>query len=377
MKYFVTGATGFVGGRVVRRLVEAGHQVAVVARNPAKATDVASLGVEIHQGDVTEKESMRAPMQGVDGVFHIAGWYKIGVKDKSEGARINIQGTRNVLELMQELGIARGVYTSTLAVFSDTHGRMVDETYRYDGPHLSEYDRTKWVAHYEVAEPMIEAGLPLVIVQPGVIYGPGDTSSLRTAFVQYLQRKLPMMPGRTAFCWAHVDDIARGHILAMQKGTAGQTYIMDKQQLLKRLEKAWAAIKESYAGLSDSQLTEPGVMGNWSVKDILAHVTTWEEEALKYLPLIITGGRPPRYIQYGGIDAFNAQMTEQKRGLALSDVLRQLDETHRRLIDYIRSVPEEHYTRETRFRHRLRLDTYSHYPKHAKAIREWRERPVE
>src|SRR5438045_9766808 len=124
---------------------------------------------------------------------------------------------------------------------------------------------------------------------------------------------------------------------------------MDRQQLLKQLERAWAAIQESYHGLSDSQLTEPGVMGNWSVKDILAHVTTWEEEALKYLPLIITGGRPPRYIQYGGIDAFNAQMTEQKRGLALSDVLRQLDETHHRLIDFVRRVPQEHYTLETRF----------------------------
>lgn len=149
---------------------------------------------------------------------------------------------------------------------------------------------------------------------------------------------------------------------------------MDKQRLLKQLEKAWTALKESYDGLSDSQLTEPGVMDHWSVRDILAHVTTWEEEALKYLPLILTGGRPPRYIQYGGIDAFNAQMTEQKRGLPLSDVLRHLDETHRRLIDYIRSVPEEHFTRETRFRHRLRLDTYSHYPKHARAIWEWRER---
>src|SRR5881275_2707793 len=152
---------------------------------------------------------------------------------------------------------------------------------------------------------------------------------------------------------------------------------MDKQQLLKHLEKAWTAIKESYAGLSDSQLMEPDVMGNWSVKDILAHVTTWEEEALKYLPLIITGGRPPRYIQYGGIDAFNAQMTKQKRDLALSDVLAQLDETHHRLLDYIRSVPDEHFTRATRFRRRLRLDTYSHYPLHARAIREWRERPVE
>src|SRR5215831_11724124 len=152
---------------------------------------------------------------------------------------------------------------------------------------------------------------------------------------------------------------------------------MDKQQLLKRLEKAWSAIKESYEGLADSQMTEPGVMGNWSVKDILAHVTTWEEEALKYLPLILTGGKPPRYTKYGGIDAFNAKMAEQNRAMELSEVLRQLDETHHRLIDYLQSVPEEHFTRETPFRHRLRLDTYSHYPLHAGAIQEWRERHVE
>ncbi|HLZ55314.1 MAG TPA: ClbS/DfsB family four-helix bundle protein [Ktedonosporobacter sp.] len=152
---------------------------------------------------------------------------------------------------------------------------------------------------------------------------------------------------------------------------------MDKQQLLKRLEKAWAEIKQSYDGLSYSQLMEPGVIESWSVKDILAHVNTWEEEALKYLPLIITGGRPPRYTQYGGLDAFNAQMTEQKRDFALSDVLKRLDETHRQLIDYISSVPEEHFTQETRFRHRLRLDTYSHYPLHARAIWEWRKRSAE
>ena len=148
---------------------------------------------------------------------------------------------------------------------------------------------------------------------------------------------------------------------------------MDRQQLLRRLDGAWTAIKESVAGLTDAQLMEPGVMGDWSVKDILAHVSTWEEEALKYLPLIISGERPPRYVQYGGIDAFNAQMTERKRGLALADVLGQLDATHCRLIAYIQSVPEEQLTRETRFRHRLRLDTYSHYPLHTKAIREWRE----
>lgn len=150
---------------------------------------------------------------------------------------------------------------------------------------------------------------------------------------------------------------------------------MNKQQLLKRLDRAWASFQESYAGLSESQLTGPGVTGNWSVKDILAHVTTWEQEALTHLPTIIEGGRPPRYsVKYGGIDAFNAQMTEQKRGLSLLDVLRHLEETHKRLIETIQSTPEEQFTHETRFRRRLRLDTYSHYPKHARAIREWRDR---
>ena len=134
------------------------------------------------------------------------------------------------------------------------------------------------------------------------------------------------------------------------------------------------AFKESYAGLSDSQLTEPGVTGTWSVKDLIAHVTWWEEEALKHLPLIIKGGTPPRYsTKYGGIDAFNAQMTEQKRGRSLSEVLTQMDETHRQLVDYVQTAPEEHFSKETRFRRRLRLDTYSHYPKHAKAIRGWRK----
>ncbi len=149
---------------------------------------------------------------------------------------------------------------------------------------------------------------------------------------------------------------------------------MDRRQLLRRLDKAWEAFKESYAGLSDSELMEPGVTGAWSVRDILAHVTTWEEEALTHLPLILKGGKPPRYyVRYGGIDAFNAQMTEQKRSFPLSEVLRQLDETHRHLIDFVQSAPEDQFIRETRFRHRLRLDTYSHYPKHAEAIRKWRE----
>ena len=149
---------------------------------------------------------------------------------------------------------------------------------------------------------------------------------------------------------------------------------MDSRQLLQRLDTAWRAFEESYTGLSDAQLMKPGVTGDWSVRDILAHVTTWEEEALTHLPLILEGGTPPRYsVRYGGIDAFNARMTEQKASLSLAAMRRQLDETHRRLIDVVQRAPEDQLSRETRFRRRLRLDTYNHYPKHAKAIRAWRE----
>jgi nucleoside-diphosphate-sugar epimerase len=225
MKYFLTGATGFVGGHVARQLIKAGHQVLASIRSPEKASELAALGVQLHKGDVTDKDSMRAPMSGVDGVFHIAGWYKVGVRDKSEAHKINVEGTRNVLALMQELKIPKGVYTSTLAVNSDTGGKLVDEDYRFNGQHLSVYDQTKAEAHL-VAEEFIRQGLPLVIVQPGLIYGPGDTSSVRTTLIQFLKRQLPLMPEQTAFSWAHVDDIARGHIQAMQKGQPGQNYLL-------------------------------------------------------------------------------------------------------------------------------------------------------
>ena len=148
-----------------------------------------------------------------------------------------------------------------------------------------------------------------------------------------------------------------------------------RQQLLKRLDKAWCVFKDSYAGLPDSKLLELGVTGAWSVRDIIAHVTTWEEEALKHLPLVLRGKRPPRYsVTYGGIDAFNALMTKRKESLSLLEVLRQLDDTHRRLVEVIKRAPEDQLIRETRFRRRLRLDTYGHYPNHAAAIRRWRER---
>ena len=150
---------------------------------------------------------------------------------------------------------------------------------------------------------------------------------------------------------------------------------MTTEQLLARLDVAWRDFEASYAGLSDAELLVPGVTGAWSVRDIIAHVTWWEEEALEHLPLVLDGGRPPRYsVRYGGIDAFNALMTERRRHLPLAAVLRQHDEVHARLLAYLGTVPGALLARESRFRRRLRLDCYGHYPKHAAAIRAWRQR---
>src|SRR5688572_8724468 len=110
MRYFITGATGFIGGRLAKRLRDQGHEVVALVRNPAKAIELRDQGITLAEGDITDRASLQAQMQGVDGVFHVAAWYKIGVKD-AQAETINVQGTRNVLETMRDLKIPKGVYT--------------------------------------------------------------------------------------------------------------------------------------------------------------------------------------------------------------------------------------------------------------------------
>ena len=154
------------------------------------------------------------------------------------------------------------------------------------------------------------------------------------------------------------------------------TETMDRTaKLLDRLNKTRNEFVASYEGLTEAQMLEPGVAGDWSVRDVIAHVTWWDEESLKHLPVVLDGRRVPKYSDtYGGIDAFNARSAEERSDLSLADVLRQFEETHHRLVLYLRSVPPDQLSGESRFRRRLRLDTYGHYPEHTGQIRAWRER---
>lgn len=229
MEYFVTGGTGFIGTNVVEQLVEEGHDVVVATRSRSNANHLPDT-VEVVEADITDKENLREPMAGVDGVFHIAAWFYIGPgpRYREKAKRINLEGTRNVLELIDELDIPKGVYTSTIGVYGDTGGEVVDETHTPDDPGLCVYFRTKWRAHYEIARPMMDDGLPLVVVQPGGVFGPDDKAygSVRTPFVDWLQDDLPMLPRQFAFPFDYVEDTARAHLLAMEEGEPGEEYII-------------------------------------------------------------------------------------------------------------------------------------------------------
>lgn len=226
MKAFVTGGTGFIGQHLVQKLVARGYEVRALARTSGSAALLEDLGATAVSGDITNTDSMRSAMTGCDVVFHLAAWYKVGSADWMQAESINVGGTRKVLRLAHELGIPKIIYVSTIAVLGDTKGQIADENFFQGGPFLTEYDRTKWLAHYKVAVPLIEKGAPITIVMPGGVYGPGDTSVL-AEMMRLFYRGLPVLPGPdTTFTFAHVEDVADGIILAADKGKIGESYIL-------------------------------------------------------------------------------------------------------------------------------------------------------
>ncbi|MGH8825521.1 MAG: NAD-dependent epimerase/dehydratase family protein [Jiangellaceae bacterium] len=225
MRYALTGATGFVGGALARLLRDAGHEVVALVRDPAKASPLADRGVSLSHGDLDDTAGLDVLCAGVDGLFHVAGWYRLGSRTPQQGWRINVDGTRNVLSAATRAPVPRTVYTSTLAVNSDTGGAVVDEAYAFRGRHISAYDETKAHAH-DAAAQMAAGGAPVVTVMPGVVYGPDDTSQSGALLRQVIEGRRPMVPAAGRVCWAHVVDIAQGHLLAMERGVPGESYML-------------------------------------------------------------------------------------------------------------------------------------------------------
>jgi dihydroflavonol-4-reductase len=228
MRAFVTGGTGFIGGRLVAKLRERGDEVVALVRSPQRAEALQALGCELVRGDLSDSERMRQAMQGCDGVFHVAAIYKVGVPASERQALLdaNIEGTANTLDAAVQAQVPRVLYVSTGNVYGNTHGQVVDETYHRDlgEGFLSTYDEAKYRAH-ELALQRISEGAPIVIVQPGGVYGPGDHSELGNAIEMTRKGRMPMIPfANMRMAFVYVDDVADGIILAFEKGRIGESY---------------------------------------------------------------------------------------------------------------------------------------------------------
>ncbi len=229
MKVFVTGATGCLGRQLLQLLLAHDCEVTALVRTFDRARSLPA-SVRAVPGDITRRASLRSGMRGAEVVFHAAAATQlaVGARDTARLGRVNVDGTREVLELAAELGGPRVVFTSALEIYGDTGGQVFDEAHLPPSPRLeSEYARSKRRALLEVVEPMQAQGLPVVVVCPGALYGPGDLSPRGRLLRRYARRRLPVMIGpETAYCWTHAADVAAGHWLAATLGRPGETYIL-------------------------------------------------------------------------------------------------------------------------------------------------------
>lgn len=217
---------------MARKLRERGDEVVALVRSPTKADRLSELGCTLVEGDLSSGDAIAAGLEGCDAAFHAAAVYKVGIPKSEHDAmrEANVRGTERVLDAATAAGVGKIVYVSTVGVFGNTHGKVVDESYRHPGDgFLSCYEETKYQSH-EVALDRIKKGSPIVIVQPGGVYGPGDHSELGNMIDQVRTGKLKLlMFPELGFNLVHVDDIANGIILAHDAGKVGQSYVLGGQ----------------------------------------------------------------------------------------------------------------------------------------------------
>jgi dihydroflavonol-4-reductase len=233
MKVFVTGGTGFIGGHVIRALRARGDEVRALVRNPDKGRPLAELGCELVSGSLESRAAIASGMEGCDTAIHGAAVYEVGIPESEHRAmyEANVLGTENVLRAALDAKVPKVVYISTVAAFGNTHGEVVDESYEHPGGSFtSYYEETKVEAHRLAKRLIAEEGLPCVIVQPGGVYGPDDHSAVGRQMNQFLAGRMPLLAfPEVGFNMVHVDDVADGILLALDKGKPGEAYVLGGQ----------------------------------------------------------------------------------------------------------------------------------------------------
>ena len=230
MRVFLTGATGFLGSEVARLLVDRGDRVRALVRDASRADALLELGCEVVEGDLCDEPALVEHCRGVQAVVHTAAVSDIGVSDDRREAMVdvNVTGTERVLGAALSAGVGKAVLVSSMAVFGDTRGRVVDERWERDAgaPCASAFEHTSATAQRRARE-ISARGLPLVVVQSGPVYGPGEPRVLLGVLASFLSGRLSALPfPELGVCPVHRDDLAAGVLLALDKGTPGESYVL-------------------------------------------------------------------------------------------------------------------------------------------------------
>jgi len=229
MTTLVTGATGFVGAAVVRRLLARGTAVRVLAREASDRRNIAGLEVETVAGDLRDRASLEKASRGCVALYHVAADYRLWVREPEAIYRVNVEGSRDLLRAAAEAGVARMVYTSSVATLGlKRDGTPADETTPVAmGDMIGHYKRSKFLAEQAVRHLIAEEGLPVVIVNPSTPIGPRDVKPTPTGrmIVEAAAGRMPAFVD-TGLNVVHVEDVAEGHLLAFERGRVGERYVL-------------------------------------------------------------------------------------------------------------------------------------------------------
>ncbi|MBW4655321.1 MAG: NAD-dependent epimerase/dehydratase family protein [Kaiparowitsia implicata GSE-PSE-MK54-09C] len=225
MKALVTGATGFTGSHLVRALLQQGHEVMALVRESSDRTRLAGLPVQLAYGDITDTAAVKAAIAGVDWVFHTAAYVELGIVDAERMRRVNVEGTRNVLEGAIAANVQKMLYCSTIGIYGDTQGQIIDETFeRAQKGFSSAYDVTKYEAQ-QLVDQAASSGFPVVSLMPSGIFG-ADDPHFGPVLHSFRQGKLKVWAGGDRVTGiVHVDDLVELMLLAIEKAPPGQHYI--------------------------------------------------------------------------------------------------------------------------------------------------------
>ncbi|NIP39194.1 MAG: SDR family NAD(P)-dependent oxidoreductase [Candidatus Dadabacteria bacterium] len=232
MNIFITGATGFIGRQLTKKLVENNHTVSALVRNKYKAKELTELGVKIHEGDVTDTKSIEGALRGCDTLFHLANISRWWLRDKNKYIDVNVTGTKNLLVEASRAGVRKVIFTSSVAAIRQPHGVLSREDLEHCGEFESLYGKSKYLAEQEVLKFAKTSNLDISVLNPGVVIGPGDFKTFGKILIEFLNRRLKFRVFDESYVpLVYIDDVVDAHIVATEKAKLGEKYILVSENM--------------------------------------------------------------------------------------------------------------------------------------------------